>query len=138
MKKLVVCLLTATISVTSVNALNAIKSSYSIIKEVPEKTICIKNAQAADAANYFSSNTQFYFEVFKPGSKVDLTAIIEKLNHTDGIQSCTPGTVTGDYYGVTLTLKSKKDKAWFTKVCKEAGLDHIKINSNDAIAIEKL
>ncbi len=138
MKKIVVCLFAATLSFTSVNAINTIKSSYSIVKEVPEKTICIKNAQATDAANYFSNTTQFYFEVFKPGTKADLTAIIEKLNHTEGVQSCTPGNVTGDYYGITLTLKSKKDKVWFAKVCKDAGLGHIKINNTEAISIEKL
>lgn len=138
MKKLVVCLSLASFSLVSVNALNAARSNYSIVYQVPEKTICIKNAQAGDAAKFFSTTTTFYFEVYKPGTKAEFAAIIDALSATEGVKSCSPGTVTGDYYAINLTLKTAKDKAWFAKICKEAGLGHIKINNTEAIAIEKL
>lgn len=109
-----------------------------IVKETPAKTICIKNAMAADANKYFSTTTSFYFEVYKPGSKADLVAIIDKLKATEGVENCTPGNVTGDYYAITLTLKSAKDKAWFAKTVKEAGLGHIKINTNEVVEVEKM
>lgn len=108
------------------------------LKETPAKTICIKNAMAADANKYFSTTTSFYFEIYKPGSKADLVAIIDKFKATEGVENCTPGNVTGDYYAITLTLKSTKDKAWFAKTVKVAGLGHIKINNNEAVEVEKM
>lgn len=109
-----------------------------VLKETPAKTICIKNALASDANKYFSTTTSFYFEVYKPGSKADLIAIIDKLKATEGVENCTPGNVTGDYYAITLTLKSAKDKAWFAKTVKAAGLAHIKINNNEVVEVEKM
>lgn len=109
-----------------------------VLKETPAKTICIKNAMASDANKFFSTTTSFYFEVYKPGSKAELVAIIDKLKATDGVENCTPGNVTGDYYAITLTLKSAKDKAWFAKTVKAAGLGHIKINNNEVVEVEKM
>lgn len=109
-----------------------------VLKETPAKTICIKNAMASDANKFFSTTTSFYFEVYKPGSKAELVAIIDKLKATEGVENCTPGNVTGDYYAITLTLKSAKDKVWFAKTVKAAGLGHIKINNNEVVEVEKM
>lgn len=113
-------------------------NSYSFIKELPAKTVCIKHPLAADAAKFFSTGTSFHFEVFKPGSKTDLVSIIDKLKKVDGVENCIPGNVNGDYFSIELTLKTTKDKAWFMNAFKAAGLDHIKINNSEPISVEKL
>lgn len=138
MKKLVICLSLVTFSLASVHVLHAAKVNAAIVKQVPEKTICIKNAQATDANKFFSTTTVFYFEVYKPGTKVEFANMIDVLSANEGVKSCKPGNITGDYYAINLTLTTAKDKAWFAKICKEAGLNYIKINNAEAIAIEKL
>lgn len=113
-------------------------SAYVILKETPAKTVCIKNAMANDANKFFSNTTSLFFEVYKPGTKADLVAILDKLKAVEGVENATAGTITGDYYAITLTLKSKKDKAWFSKAFSAAGLGHIKINNNEPIEVSKL
>ncbi len=118
-------------------SLNPVFENYSI-KELPAKTICIKHPMANDAGSFFSTTTNLFFEVYKPGTKADYTVIIEKLQKTEGVQNVTPGAITGDYYGINITLKTVKDKDWFAAAFKKAGLENIKINNNDAIALDKL
>jgi len=113
-------------------------SAYVILKETPAKTVCIKNAMANDANKFFSTTTNLSFEIYKPGTKGDLVAIIDNLKAVEGVENCTAGTVTGDYYSITLTLKVKKDKAWFSKAFSAAGLEHIKINNNEVVEVSKL
>lgn len=109
-----------------------------IIKEIPAKTICIKNGMANDVATFFSTTTNLSFEIYKPGTKADLVAIVDKLKAVDGVENASVGTITGDYYAITLTLKAKKDKAWFAKAFAAAGLEHIKINNNEIVEVAKL
>lgn len=139
MKKLALYSLVALMGFGSVTiASNNGYNMTTVIKETPAKTICIKNPMAADANKYFSTSTSFYFEVYKPGSKAELVEIIDKLKAADGVENCTPGNVTGDYYALTLTLKSAKNKGWFVKTVKAAGLSHIKINNADVVEVEKI
>lgn len=107
-------------------------------KELPAKTICIKHPMANDANSFFSTTTNLFFEVYKPGSKADFTAILDKLKQTEGVQNVTPGNITGDFFGVNLSLKGLKDKAWFIQAFKKAGLEYIKLNNNEAVSLDKL
>ncbi len=134
MKKLVVYTFAALISLSSIS-----KAEVTLIPtENPAKTICIKNGKAADANTFFSSTTNLSFEIFKPGTKAEFDAIVNKLKATDGVENCIAGKVTGDFYAITLTLKSEKDKAWFAKTFKDAGLNHIKINNKEVVEVDKL
>ena len=121
----------------SVNA-NTNASALVVLKETPAKTVCIKNAMANDATKFFSSTTNLFFEVYKPGTKADLVAIIDKLKAVDGVENAVVGKITGDYYAITLTLKAKKDKAWFANAFEKAGLSHIKINNNEPVEVSKM
>ncbi len=109
-----------------------------IVKEIPAKTICIKNGMANDVNTFFSNATSLFFEVYKPGTKADLVAMIDKLKAVDGVENASAGTINGDYYAITLTLKTKKDKAWFAKAFAAAGLEYIKINNNEIVEVAKL
>jgi hypothetical protein len=112
--------------------------SIASVKELPAKTICIKHPMANDANAFFSTTTNLFFEVYQPGSKADFTIIVDKLKQIEGVQNATPGNIAGDYYGINLSLKGVKDKAWFIQVFKKAGLEYIKLNNNEAVAIDKL
>lgn len=109
-----------------------------IVKEIPAKTICIKNGMANDVNTFFSNATSLFFEVYKPGTKADLVAMIDKLKAVDGVENASAGTINGDYYAITLTLKTKKDKAWFAKAFAAVGLEYIKINNNEIVEVAKL
>lgn len=135
MKKLAFCAMVLLGSL-SVNANTG--NDYIIVKETPAKTVCIKNAMANDVNKFFSSTTNLFFEVYKPGTKADLVAMIDKLKAVDGVENAIAGTINGDYYAITLTLKAKKDKAWFAKAFAAAGLEHIKINNNEIVEVSKL
>ncbi len=117
------------------SALNPNKN-ISIFAETPVKTVCIKNPNAADANTFFSSITVLNFWVYKPGN--DLGKIMDALKASPNVESCIEGKPAGDYKTIVLTLKSKKDKAWFAAEFKNAGLAHIKINNNEAVEIDKL
>lgn len=112
--------------------------SVVLVKELPAKTICIKHPMANDANSFFSTTTNLFFEVHKPGSKADFTAILDKLKQMEGVQNVTPGNITGDFFGVNLSLKGLKDKAWFIQAFKKAGLEYIKLNNNEAVSLDKL
>jgi len=114
------------------------KSAYVLFTETPAKTVCIKANNASDANAFFSSNTSYFFEVYKPGTKADLLDIVNKLKAQEGVEACSPGTITGDYCAITLTLKTKKDKAWFVNAFSSAGLNHVKINKGEAVELSKL
>jgi hypothetical protein len=135
MKKLVLC---AMILFAGSNVLNAGTKAAYVLNETPAKTVCIKNAKANDANTFFSSSTTYFFEVFKPGSKAELLDIVNKLKAMDGVEACSPGTITGDYCSITLNLKTKKDKAWFVDAFTKAGLDHVKMNNKEAVEVSKL
>lgn len=135
MKKLALCAMILLAGAGTVNA--TIKAAY-VLKETPAKTVCIKNKNANDANVFFSSSTSYFFEVFKPGSKAELLDIVNKLKAMDGVETCSPGTMTGDYCAITLTLKIKKDKAWFVDAFTKAGLGHVKMNNKDAVEVSKL
>ncbi len=109
-----------------------------IVKEIPAKTICIKNGMANDVNTFFSNATSLFFEVYKAGTKADLVEMIDKLKAVDGVENASAGTINGDYYAITLTLKTKKDKAWFAKAFAAAGLEYIKINNNEIVEVAKL
>jgi hypothetical protein len=135
MKKLALCVM---ILFTGLNAVNASPKAAYVLKETPAKTVCIKNAKANDADQFFSSTTNLFFEIYKPGTKAELLDIVNKLKAMDGVEAASPGTITGDYCAVTLTIKEKKDKAWFVDAFSKAGLNHIKINNKEAVEVSKL
>ncbi|MBK7309803.1 MAG: hypothetical protein KBG47_08935 [Bacteroidia bacterium] len=135
MKKLAICAMILFGSL-AVNANSG--NDVIIVKEIPAKTICIKNGMANDVNTFFSNATSLFFEVYKPGTKADLVAMIDKLKAVDGVENASAGTINGDYYAITLTLKTKKDKAWFAKAFAAAGLEYIKINNNEIVEVAKL
>jgi hypothetical protein len=135
MKKLAICAMILFGSL-AVNANSG--NDVIIVKEIPAKTICIKNGMANDVNTFFSNATSLFFEVYKPGTKADLVAVIDKLKAVDGVENASAGTINGDYYAITLTLKTKKDKAWFAKAFAAAGLEYIKINNNEIVEVAKL
>ncbi|MCE3229141.1 MAG: hypothetical protein K0S32_3692 [Bacteroidetes bacterium] len=129
---LVACLITVTGTTVSVA-----KTSI-VYNETPAKTICIKNPAAADVNKFFSTSTVMFFEVYKPGSKEDFMKILKSFKDDKNVESVSEGNVAGDYHGMTIVLKSAKDKAWFINQFKKAGLGHIKINNNPIVEIEKM
>ncbi|MBK6523878.1 MAG: hypothetical protein IPG08_17090 [Sphingobacteriaceae bacterium] len=135
MKKLAICAMILFGSL-AVNANSG--NDVIIVKEIPAKTICIKNGMANDVNTFFSNATSLFFEVYKPGTKADLVAMIDKLKAVDGVENASAGTINGDYYAITLTLKTKKDKAWFAKAFAAVGLEYIKINNNEIVEVAKL
>lgn len=135
MKKLALC---AMILFAGSSAVNANPKVAYVLKETPAKTVCIKNKNANDANTFFSSSTSYFFEVFKPGSKAELLDIVNKLKSLDGVEACSPGTITGDYCAITLNLTSKKDKAWFVDAFTKAGLGHVKMNNKEVVEVSKL
>lgn len=136
MKVLVISAMLLLSSSVTVNATS--NTAYAVFKELPAKTVCVKNAQANDADTFFSSSNSYFFEVYKPGTKADLIDIVNKLKAQEGVESCSPGTITGDYCAITLTLKTKKDKAWFVNAFTKAGLGHIKLNNAEVVEVGKL
>lgn len=140
MKSLVLCIaMFFSVQVTNAfNGNNKPEVNELFVKEVPAKTVCIKHPMADDASAFFSTTLNLFFEVYQPGTKADFTAIIDKLKGIEGVQNVTPGVINGDYYGINLTLKDVKDKAWFLEAFKKAGLSHIKINNKEAVPVEKL
>jgi hypothetical protein len=106
--------------------------------EIPAKTVCIKNPSAADVNKFFSETTVLSFEVYKAGSKEEITKIINLLKKDAAVESVSEGKLTGDYQSITLTLKSAKNKAWFAAVFKKAGLNTIRINNNPIVEVDKM
>jgi hypothetical protein len=109
-----------------------------VYSETPAKTVVIKHPLANDANKFFSSGTVFNFEVYKAGSKEDLTKILASLRSDAAVENVNLGPLVGDYQGFTLTLKSAKDKAWFMSEFKKAGLSSIKLNNNPVVEVDKL
>jgi hypothetical protein len=106
--------------------------------EIPAKTIFIKNPAAANLNEFFSEVTVLSFEVYKAGSAADVAKIIASFKKSSNIESVTEGKLNGDYQSITLTLKSAKDKAWFSSEFKKAGLNNIRVNNNPIVEVEKL
>lgn len=137
MKILKTLLISFMLTGAAVNA-SAVTTSLAVYNETPAKTIVIKHPEAASADKYFAKSTVVMFEVYKAGTKDEVAKIIKSLQSDANVESATEGKLTGDYQAITLTLKSTKDKAWFVKQFKKAGLNHIKINNNPVVEIEKL
>lgn len=124
-----------TLQATAAKSLN--KANY-IFAETPAKTIVIKNPSAGDVNKFFASTTVLMFEVYKAGTAEDLAKIIKSLSSDTNVDRCDQGVLSGDYQAITLTLKSNKDKAYFIKLFKKAGLGTIKINNNAIVAVDQL
>lgn len=114
---------------------NSISVNFS---DIPVKTVCIKNAAAADVNKFFSQTTMLFFEVYKAGSKEEVAKIIASLKSDAAVESVTEGKLTGDYQSITITLKSAKNKAWFASEFKKAGLNTVRINNNPIVEVEKM
>lgn len=114
------------------------KSLVLKIDDTPAKTICIKNPAASNTTQFFSNSTSFSFEIYKAGSKDDVLKIIKFFKNDPAVENCIEGVLTGDYLAISLTLKSNKNKAWFIKSFKKAGLKTIKINNNPIVEIDKI
>jgi hypothetical protein len=106
--------------------------------EIPAKTVCIKNAAAANVDNFFSQVTFLSFEVYKPGSADEVAKIVSNLKKDAAVESVTEGKLTGDYQQITITLKSAKNKTWFASEFKKAGLNTVRINNNPIVEVDKM
>lgn len=137
MKILKTLLVSAMLTGASANVIGG-NLPAAIYSETPVKTIVIKHPDAADANKYFAKSTIVMFEVYKAGSKEDVAKIIKSLQSDSNVESAAVGNLTGDYQAITLTLKGAKDKAWFVSQFKKAGLNHIKINNNQVVEIDKV
>lgn len=121
------------------STVNAKNTTISVnFSDIPVKTVCIKHAAAANADNFFSQATVLSFEVYKAGSKEDVANIINSLKKANGIESVSEGKLNGDYQGITITLKSAKNKAWFASEFKKAGLNNVRINNNPIVEVDKM
>lgn len=138
MKILKTLLASVILTVGAVNSVSASNTPTSVYSETPAKTICIKHPSAADANAFFAKTTVLMFEVYKAGSKDEVAKIIKTLKADANIESCNEGTLTGDYQAITINLKSAKDKAYFITLFKKAGLNHIKINNNPVVEVDKM
>lgn len=123
---------------TGAAAVSAKVTPQAIYSETPAKTIIIKHPDAADANVYFSKSTVVSFEVYKAGTKDEVAKMIKSLKSDANVQSVSEGSLTGDYQSITITLKAAKNKAWFASEFKKAGLNHIKINNNPVVEVEKM
>jgi hypothetical protein len=99
----------------------------------PAKTAIIKNPLAEDAGKFFATSTTINFEVYKVGSKDDVTALIAAFTKNADVESCNLGVTTGDFQAFTLVLKSAKDKQWFINAFKKAGIMTMKINNKAVV-----
>lgn len=129
---LISCLLTGSVA-GAIPILNTIFYS-----EIPAKTICIKHPDASNPDKYFSTSTNVMFEVYKAGSKDEISKIIGILKSDSNVDSATEGRLTGDYQAITISLKNTKDKAWFVALFKKAGLNTIRVNNNPIVSVDKM
>ncbi|MDI1355854.1 MAG: hypothetical protein PSX36_13105 [bacterium] len=106
--------------------------------ETPVRTAFIKHPGAEDAKTFFASNTNFLFEVYKVGSKEDIGKILSAFGKDAAVENISQGVVTGDYTAFSLSLKSAKDKDWFVKTFKKAGLNTIHLNNHPTVPVEKM
>jgi len=106
--------------------------------DLPAKTAVIKHPAAANVNAFFSDATLFHFEVYKIGSKQDIDMVIKAFTKDSNVESCTAGRVTGDYQAFDVSIKTKKDKAWFVSKLKQAGINTIKINNEPPVGVESL
>lgn len=137
LKTLSLSLLLSTVFVSG-SLKSHVTSVAGIYSETPAKTICLKNPAAMNTTEFFSSTTTLMFEVYKAGSTEDMAKIIAAFKKDSNVQDCVEGTVTGDYAAITLVLKAKKDKTWFSGLFKKAGLNTIKINNGPVVAVDKM
>jgi hypothetical protein len=126
-------------SATAVIGLNDNSKNNTFYVETPAKTVIVKHPLADDANKFFSSSTIINFEIYKPGTKEDLARIVAALKNDPAVESVNEGTITGgDYYAMTIVLKTEKNKSWFVAAFKKAGLNTIKMNNKPVIEVEKL
>lgn len=103
--------------------------------ETPANTIFIKHPAANDPAVFFATGTVFSFEIYKPS---DIAKIIHTLQKYNGVENILSGKITGSYHQISLTLKSSKNKTWFSAFFRSAGLNTIKINNNPIVEVSTL
>lgn len=101
-------------------------------------TVVIKHPSADNAAAFFSGATMYNFEVYKAGSAQELAKIVAAFQKDKDVESFTVGTLTGDYQAFTLVLKTKKSKTWFSTAFKNAGLNFVRLNRAEPVAVDKL
>jgi hypothetical protein len=119
-------------------ALNGLSHAQVILTDdMPLKTVVIKDPAAEDQTKFFSMVTTLRFWIYKAGSSGDIDAIMKNLKNYSDVQSCTEGGVSGDYKEITVVVKSKHDKAWFTEMFRKAGLSSLKINNGPVTALAK-
>lgn len=135
-KTLALSLMLSTVSYTATATNKLITVTKAV--NIPDKTICIKNPNAADPNKFFSTVTMLNFEIYKPGNAEFVNSVVETLKKNPSVESVTIGKVTGDFHAVTLVLKSANSKEFFVANFKRAGLSNIKINNNEAISLDKL
>ncbi|MFN7911510.1 MAG: hypothetical protein ACK5QC_06765 [Bacteroidota bacterium] len=139
MKLFKILALGLSLSITAANASALTTSALSIkLTNMPDKTICLKHPQAANTDKFFSSTTMLSFEIYKPGNTDFVKAVIASLKSDPNVQSVTEGAVTGDFYAVTISLKSAQSKQWFINSFKKAKLANIKINNNEVVSVDKM
>jgi hypothetical protein len=105
-------------------------------QEYPPMTVIIKSPAAENRDTYFSQGTTYSFEVFKGNGEIE--HIVKSFKADPKVASVNTGKVTGDYFSITLSLKSKADRQWFGKAFSNAGLTHVKINNQPVVASKSL
>lgn len=106
--------------------------------ENPARTVFIKHPGAEDTKIFFSGTTTLLFEVYKVGSKEDITKILTAFRSDGAVESITEGKLTGDYQAFSLILNTAKNKEWFAKTFKKAGLNTIHINNHPTVPVDKM
>lgn len=115
-----------------------LNETFCVIVDMPAKTIFIKNSAAQNVDQFFAGSTSLSFEVYKIGDASELKKTVDAIKKNKDVQSCEAGKATGDYQNIVVTLKSAKDKAFWAALFKSAGLNNIKINNNEIVAVEKM
>jgi len=136
LKTLSVSLLLTCAMVNNVSAISPLSAAY--YNETPVKTIVVKHPMANDAGKFFSASKVVFFEIYKPGTKDEKAKIISSLKNNPDVETVTEGAVVGDYHGITIVLKTEKNKQWFVSEFKKAGLNTIKMNNNPIVEVDKL
>lgn len=113
-------------------------SASDLVFSTNPKTIIIKNPQADNSAQFFSSAKMYFFEIYKPGNADEIKKLISLVKSQDGVEDFIQNSLYGDYLAFTLVLKANKDKAWFISFFKKVGLPFIRINHNEEIPVEKM
>ncbi len=128
--------------ILSIGAVNSVSASNSTtvvnFNNYPAKTICLKHPDAANSDKFFSTQTMFNFEIYKPANAAEVAGIVKLFKANADVLVCDAGRVTGDFHAINLVLKSAKSKSWFIEQFKKVGLSTIKINNNEVVNVDKM